>query len=86
MFRFFINQEYHMKIAVTAFPRSKQGTSASRRLRNTGKVPGIIYGAGQAAQQVEFDQAEMIGRGRLLRLVAQDDQRRRLRAALRDAQ
>ena len=49
-----------MKIAVTAYPRSKQGTSASRRLRNTGKVPGIIYGAGQAVQQVEFDQAAML--------------------------
>lgn len=49
-----------MKIAVTAFPRSKQGTSASRRLRNSGRVPGIVYGAGQAAQQVEFDQAAML--------------------------
>jgi large subunit ribosomal protein L25 len=49
-----------MKIAVTAFPRSKQGTSASRRLRNSGKVPGIVYGAGKPVQQVEFDQAAML--------------------------
>jgi large subunit ribosomal protein L25 len=33
----------------TAFERQLQGTGASRRLRNTGKVPGIVYGAGQPA-------------------------------------
>ncbi|HPZ56784.1 MAG TPA: 50S ribosomal protein L25, partial [Ottowia sp.] len=26
-----------------AFERAKQGTGASRRLRNAGKVPGIVY-------------------------------------------
>ena len=30
----------------TAFARTLQGTGASRRLRNAGKVPGIVYGAG----------------------------------------
>jgi large subunit ribosomal protein L25 len=30
----------------TAFERTQQGTGASRRLRNAGKVPGIVYGAG----------------------------------------
>ena len=49
-----------MKIAVTAFPRTKQGTGASRRLRTSGRVPGIVYGAGQAAQNVEFDHAAML--------------------------
>jgi len=49
-----------MKIAVTAYPRTKQGTSASRRLRTSGRVPGIIYGADQPAQNVEFDQAAML--------------------------
>ena len=49
-----------MKIAVTAYPRTKQGTSASRRLRTSGRVPGIIYGADQPAQTVEFDQAAML--------------------------
>jgi large subunit ribosomal protein L25 len=44
-----------MKIAVTAYPRKAQGTGASRRLRNSGRVPGIIYGAGQEAQQIELD-------------------------------
>ncbi len=44
-----------MKIEFTAFPRSLQGTGASRRLRGGGKVPGIVYGADQAAQPVELD-------------------------------
>jgi large subunit ribosomal protein L25 len=30
----------------TAFERALQGTGASRRLRNAGKVPGIVYGSG----------------------------------------
>ena len=42
-------------IEITAMPRSLQGTGASRRLRGTGKVPGIIYGGDQAATTVEFD-------------------------------
>jgi large subunit ribosomal protein L25 len=49
-----------MKIAVTAYPRTLQGTSASRRLRTSGRVPGIIYGAGKAAQNVEVDQAALL--------------------------
>ena len=38
----------------TAFERTVQGTGASRRLRNTGKVPGIVYGGGQPAM-IELD-------------------------------
>ena len=49
-----------MKIAVTAYPRTLQGTSASRRLRTSGRVPGIVYGADQPVQTVEFDQAAML--------------------------
>ena len=49
-----------MAIEVVAQTRKVQGTGASRRLRNSGKVPGIVYGAGKAAQQVEFDQAAML--------------------------
>jgi len=44
-----------MKIEFTAFPRAVQGTGASRRLRGGGKVPGIVYGADQAAQPIELD-------------------------------
>ena len=45
-----------MKIEVTAFPRTQQGTGASRRLRGSGRVPGVIYGASKPAQAVELDQ------------------------------
>jgi large subunit ribosomal protein L25 len=38
-----------------AFERSKQGTGASRRLRNTGKTPGIVYGGDGQPQLIELD-------------------------------
>ena len=39
----------------TAFERQTQGTGASRRLRNTGKTPGIVYGGSAAPQAIELD-------------------------------
>ena len=38
-----------------AFERTKQGTGASRRLRNAGKVPGIVYGGEGEPQLIEQD-------------------------------
>jgi large subunit ribosomal protein L25 len=38
-----------------AYERAKQGTGASRRLRNTGKTPGIVYGGAGEPQLVELD-------------------------------
>ncbi|CAM3662259.1 50S ribosomal protein L25/general stress protein Ctc [Polynucleobacter arcticus] len=40
---------------VVAFERSVQGTGASRRLRNSGKTPGIIYGGKDAVTVIELD-------------------------------
>ncbi|QMV75109.1 50S ribosomal protein L25/general stress protein Ctc [Comamonas piscis] len=40
---------------VVAFARAKQGTGASRRLRNSGRTPGIIYGAAAEPQLIEVD-------------------------------
>ena len=37
-----------------AFERTLQGTGASRRLRHAGKVPGIVYGAGEP-RMIELD-------------------------------
>src|SRR5215475_3821362 len=37
-----------------AFERTLQGTGASRRLRNAGKVPGIVYGGGEPVM-IELD-------------------------------
>jgi large subunit ribosomal protein L25 len=38
-----------------AFERSLQGTGASRRLRNVGKTPGIVYGGEGQPQLIELD-------------------------------
>ncbi|GAB3259397.1 50S ribosomal protein L25/general stress protein Ctc [Chitinimonas naiadis] len=43
-----------MSIEVIATKRVEQGTGASRRLRLAGKVPGIIYGAGQEPVAIEL--------------------------------
>ncbi len=40
---------------VVAFERQAQGTGASRRMRNAGKVPGIVYGGEQKPQLIELD-------------------------------
>jgi large subunit ribosomal protein L25 len=38
-----------------AFERAKQGTGASRRLRISGKTPGIVYGGTGQPQLIELD-------------------------------
>ena len=38
-----------------AFERTKQGTGASRRLRITGRTPGIVYGGTAKPQMIEMD-------------------------------
>lgn len=40
---------------IEAIARSKQGTGASRRLRNAGRVPGIVYGGDKPAEAIELD-------------------------------
>ncbi len=45
-----------MKIEVVATTRTLQGTGASRRLRNAGFVPGIVYGGeNKPAAQIEIE-------------------------------
>lgn len=44
-----------MAIEVVAQTRKQQGTGASRRLRLTGKVPGIVYGGKKPAVTIEID-------------------------------
>ena len=38
-----------------AFERAKQGTGASRRLRNSGRTPGIVYGSNVDTTLIELD-------------------------------
>jgi large subunit ribosomal protein L25 len=45
---------------VNAEPRSDQGKGASRRLRRTGVVPGIVYGAAQDAQRISLKHDEFM--------------------------
>lgn len=40
---------------VVAFARKVQGTGASRRLRNAGQTPGIIYGGNEPAVNIALD-------------------------------
>ncbi len=40
---------------VVAFARTQQGTGASRRLRNAGQTPGIIYGGAEAPVLIALD-------------------------------
>lgn len=39
----------------TAFARAQQGTGASRRLRNTGRTPGIVFGGTVEPTAIELD-------------------------------
>ena len=48
-----------MKIAINARKRTAQGTGASRRLRRTGNVPGIVYGGEKGAVTIELDHKEL---------------------------
>jgi len=48
-----------MKIEISATKRETQGTGASRRLRNSGRVPGIVYGGDKAPINVELDHKEL---------------------------
>ncbi|HSU64305.1 MAG TPA: 50S ribosomal protein L25/general stress protein Ctc [Burkholderiales bacterium] len=44
---------------ITARKREAQGTGASRRLRNAGKVPGILYGGDQGPVNIELDHKDL---------------------------
>jgi large subunit ribosomal protein L25 len=48
-----------MQIEITAKKREAQGTGASRRLRRAGNVPGIVYGGGKDAVNIELNHREL---------------------------
>lgn len=48
-----------MKIEISAEKRTVQGKGASRRLRDSGKVPGVLYGGEQSAESIEFDHNDL---------------------------
>jgi large subunit ribosomal protein L25 len=47
-------------IEFTAFPRKSEGRGASRRMRRTGKAPGIVYGGSAQPQPIELDHNALI--------------------------
>jgi large subunit ribosomal protein L25 len=44
-----------MKYEFTAFPRELEGRGASRRLRRSGRAPGVVYGGSAKPQPIELD-------------------------------
>src|SRR6188508_600960 len=48
-----------MKIEINARKREANGTGASRRLRRTGSVPGIVYGGSKEAVTIELNHKEL---------------------------
>lgn len=48
-----------MKIEINARKREAQGTGASRRLRRSGQVPGIVYGGSGDAVNIELNHKEL---------------------------
>ncbi len=49
-----------MQFELNAQKRVAEGSGASRRLRRAGKVPGIIYGGGEAPSVIEFDHNDLL--------------------------
>jgi large subunit ribosomal protein L25 len=43
-----------------AFPRTTEGRGASRRLRRSGRAPGILYGGTSAPQPIELDHNALV--------------------------
>ncbi len=48
-----------MSIEINAVKRDVKGTGASRRARRAGNVPGVVYGGGQAAVNLEINHKEL---------------------------
>src|SRR5271169_6544011 len=49
-----------MHYEFTAFPRGVEGRGASRRLRRSGRAPGIVYGGTANPQPIELDHNALI--------------------------
>jgi len=49
-----------MQFEFTAFPRATEGRGASRRLRRSGRAPGIVYGGVAAPQPIEVDHNALV--------------------------
>lgn len=48
-----------MQIEISANIRKLHGTGASRRMRTSGRLPGVIYGGGETTQSIEMDHKDL---------------------------
>src|SRR5829696_10444907 len=48
-------------ISIAAEPRPALGSRANKRLRDTGKVPGVVYGHKEAVVPVTLPKKELVG-------------------------
>ncbi len=48
-----------MQIEINANSRKLHGTGENRRLRSQGRLPGVIYGGGGAAQSIDLDHKDL---------------------------
>lgn len=46
-------------VSLKVYPRNAAGRNALRPLRNKGRIPAVIYGAGQSSQSLEVDAKEL---------------------------
>ena len=49
------------EVAIKFEPRTTRGNGAARRLRRTGRVPGVMYGHGEPGQPVSVDDLALKG-------------------------
>src|SRR5215471_17997943 len=49
-----------MQFEFTAYPRGTEGRGASRRLRRSGRAPGIVYGGVAQPEPIELDHNALI--------------------------
>ncbi|TYL48645.1 50S ribosomal protein L25/general stress protein Ctc [Marinomonas sp. IMCC 4694] len=49
-----------MSLSINAVARTQEGKGASRRLRNTGQVPAVIYGGDVAPASISFKDNELL--------------------------
>ncbi len=79
-----------MQIEISARKRVLQGKGASRRLRGSGVVPGIIYGGENPAQSIELDHNNLYHKLKLeafhASILSMDVEGQKERVLLRDIQ
>src|SRR5258708_13847581 len=48
------------EMTIEVQPREQTGTNPNRRLRGSGKIPAVVYGAGKDSLSIEVDRKRLI--------------------------